>query len=175
MYLEARLRTARLTGSRTWTNVGPLSSGQSIDIVVNFNGLAAANPSINTVNVTTGSGGPTASDTEPVIITRPAVTVIKTLVSPNPGPANKGDNVVFNISVQNTGTTALTTVPLEDSFSDADFEFVSATVAPDGIGAGSLLWNDISGAGDLAVNATFNVSVTLKVKGAANPATNLLP
>lgn len=159
--------------SRTWTNVGPLASGQSVDIIVDFNGLAAANPSINTVNVTTGPGGPTASDTEPVIITRPAVTVIKTLVSPNPGPANKGDDVVFNISVQNTGTTALATVPLEDTFSDADFEFVSATVAPDGIGAGSLLWNDISGAGDLAVNATFNVSVTLKAKGAANPATNL--
>ena len=107
-----------------------------------------------------------------MIITRPAVTVIKTLVSPNPGPANKGDNVVFNISVQNTGTTALATVPLEDTFSDADFEFVSASVAPDGAGAGSLLWNDISGPGDLAVNATFNVSVTLKAKGAANPATN---
>lgn len=159
-------------GSRTWTNVGPLSSGQSVDIIVNFNGLAAANPSINTVNVTTGSGGPTASDTEPVIITRPAVTVIKTLVSPNPGPANKGDNVVFNISVQNTGTTALATVPLEDTFSDAFFEFVSATVAPDGIGAGTLLWNDISGAGNLAVNATFNVSVTLKAKGAATAAIN---
>ncbi|MEO0016984.1 MAG: hypothetical protein RLZZ522_267, partial [Verrucomicrobiota bacterium] len=160
-------------GSRTWTNVGPLSSGQSVDIIVDFNGLAATNPSINTVNVTTGSGGPTASDTEPVIITRPAVTVIKTLVSPNPGPANKGDDVVFNISVQNTGTTALATVPLEDTFSDADFEFVSSSVAPDGIGAGSLLWNDVSGAGDLAVNDTFNVSVTLKVNGAANPATNL--
>ena len=160
------------SGSRTWTNVGPLSSGQSVDIIVNFTGFTAANPSINTVNVTTGSGGPTASDTEPVIITRPAVTVIKTLVSPNPGPANKGEDVVFNISVQNTGTTALASVPLEDAFSDADFEFVSATITPDGIGAGSLLWNDISGAGDLAVNATYNVSVTLKAKGAANPATN---
>jgi uncharacterized repeat protein (TIGR01451 family) len=165
-------RNSTGSGSLTWTNVGPLASGQSVDIIVNFSGLAAANPSINTVNVTTGSGGPTASDTEPVIITRPAVTVIKTLVSPNPGPANKGDNVVFNISVQNTGTTALASVPLEDTFSNADFEFVSATVAPDGIGAGSLLWNDITGAGDLAVSATFNVSVTLKTKGAANPATN---
>jgi large repetitive protein len=158
-------------GSLTWTNVGPLTPGQSVDLIVDFTGLAAAAPSTNTVNVTTG-GGPTASDTEPVTITRPAVTVTKTLVSPNPGPAAKGDNVVFNISVQNTGTTALATVPLEDLYSDAFFEFVSATVTPDGVGSGSLLWNDVTGVGNLAVNATFSVSVTLRAKGVANPATN---
>lgn len=159
------------SGSLTWTNVGPLTSGQSVDLIVDFTGLAAAAPSTNTVNVTTG-GGPTASDTEPVTITRPAVTVTKTLVSPNPGPAAKGDNVVFNISVQNTGTTALATVPLEDLYSDAFFDFVSATVTPDGVGSGSLLWNDVTGVGNLAVNATFSVSVTLRAKGVANPATN---
>ncbi len=155
----------------TWANVGPLAAGQSIDLNVTFTGAAAANPSINTVNVTTG-GGPTANDTEPVIVTRPAVTVTKTLLSPDPGPANKGDQVVFNISVQNTGTTALQTVPLEDVFSDAFYEFVSASVAPDGVGAGSLLWNDVTGAGILAVNATFQVSVTLEAKGASAFALN---
>jgi uncharacterized repeat protein (TIGR01451 family) len=158
-------------GSLTWANVGPLASGQSVDLIVEFAGLAAAAPSINTVNVTTG-GGPTASDTEPVTITRPAVTVIKTLVSPNPGPASKGDDVVFNISVQNTGTTALANVPLEDFYSAAFFDFVSATVTPDGRGAGSLLWNDVTGAGVLAVNDIFNVTVTLRAKGAAPLATN---
>ena len=158
-------------GSLTWTNVGPLTPGQSVDLIVDFTGLAAAAPSTNTVNVTTG-GGPTASDTEPVTITRPAVTVTKTLVSPNPGPASKGDNVVFNISVQNTGTTVLETVPLEDLYSDALYDFVSATVTPDGVGAGSLLWNDVTGVGNLAVNATFSVSVTLRAKGVANSATN---
>jgi uncharacterized repeat protein (TIGR01451 family) len=172
-YVSASPTPNTVTGSSlTWTNVGPLASGQSVDLIVNFNGVSAANPATNIVNVTTG-GGPTASSSSPVVVTRPAVTVVKTLVSPNPGPANKGDNVVFNISVQNTGTTALTTVPLEDTFSGANFEYVSATVAPDGVGSGSLLWNDITGAGSLAVNATFSVDVTLKVVGAANPATNV--
>jgi large repetitive protein len=172
-YVSASPTPNTVTGSvLTWTNVGPLASGQSVDLIVNFIGVSAANPATNIVNVTTG-GGPTASASAPVVVTRPAVTVVKTLVSPNPGPANKGDNVVFNISVQNTGTTALTTVPLEDTFSGANFEFVSATVAPDGVGSGSLLWNDITGAGSLAVNATFAVNVTLKVVGAANPATNV--
>ncbi len=172
-YVSASPAPSTVTGSSlTWTNVGPLASGQSVDLIVNFTGVTAANPATNTVNVTTG-GGPTASSSSPVVVTRPAVTVVKTLVSPNPGPANKGDSVVFSISVQNTGTTALTTVPLEDTFSGANFEYVSATVAPDGVGAGSLLWNDITGAGSLAVNATFTVNVTLRVVGAANPATNV--
>jgi uncharacterized repeat protein (TIGR01451 family) len=158
-------------GSLTWTNVGPLDSGQSVDLLVNFTGLDAASPAINTVNVTTG-GGPTASSNAPVIVTRPAVTVTKTLVSPNPGPANKGDEVVFNLTLQNTGTTALSTLPLEDTFSDANFDFVFATINPDSAGAGSLVWNDITDAGSLAVGESITVTVTLRAKGNASPATN---
>jgi uncharacterized repeat protein (TIGR01451 family) len=163
--------TSTTSNTLTWSNVGPLAAGQSTEVIVTFTGASVANPSINTVNVTTG-GGPTANDTEPVIITSPSVTVTKTLVSPNPGPANIGDEVVFNINVQNTGTTDLASVPLEDFFSDSLYEFVTSTVAPDGVGAGSLLWDDISGAGSLAVNATFQVTVTLKVKGGAAFALN---
>ncbi|MFO1485862.1 MAG: GEVED domain-containing protein [Verrucomicrobiaceae bacterium] len=159
------------SGSLTWTNVGPLSPGQSVDLLVNFAGLAAANPAVNTVNITTG-GGPTASATAPVIVTRPAVTVTKTLVSPNPGPANKGDDIVFNLTVQNTGTTVLTTVPLEDTFSDASFEYIFATITPDAFGAGSLVWNDVTDSGSLEVGDTFTVTVTLRAKGKANPASN---
>ncbi|MDZ4405378.1 GEVED domain-containing protein [Prosthecobacter sp.] len=163
--------TTVASGSLTWTNVGPLNSGQSVDLIVNFTGLAAANPALNTVNVTT-SGGPTASSSVPVIVTRPAVTVTKTLVSPNPGPASKGDDVVFNLTLQNTGTTTLTTLPLEDTFSDANFDYVFATITPDAFGAGSLVWNDVTDVGSLAVGETFTVTVTLRAKGNANPASN---
>jgi hypothetical protein len=159
------------SGSLTWTNVGPLNSGESVDLLVNFTGLAAANPAINTVNVTTG-GGPTASSAAPVIVTRPAVTVTKTLVSPNPGPANKGEDVVFNLTLENTGTTNLTTLPLEDTFSDASFDYVFSTITPDAFGAGSLVWNDVTDVGELAVGESFTVTVTLRAKGNANPAAN---
>ncbi|MCB1275934.1 GEVED domain-containing protein [Prosthecobacter sp.] len=158
-------------GSLTWSNVGPLNSGQSVDLLVNLTGLAAATPAVNTVNVTTG-GGPTASSNASVIVTRPAVTVTKTLVSPNPGPANKGDDVVFNITLQNTGTTTLTTLPLEDTFSDANFEYVFATITPDAFGAGSLVWNDVTDTSSLAVGESFTVTVTLRAKGNADPANN---
>ena len=161
-------------GTLIW-DFGSLAAGASTDIIVNFTGLAAAATVTNTVNVTTtttGGANPSASATKDIIVTRPAVSVTKTLVSPNPGPANKGDNVVFSISVQNTGTTVITTLPLEDLYSAAYFDFVSATVTPDATGSGSLLWNDVTGAGSLAVNAAFTVSVTLRAKGAATLATN---
>ena len=89
---------ATAAGSLTWNNVGPLTPGQSVDILVDFTGAGAADPSTNSVNVTTG-GGPTASDSETIVIVQPALTVTKTVVSPLPGPAAKGDNVVFTSSI----------------------------------------------------------------------------
>jgi uncharacterized repeat protein (TIGR01451 family) len=162
----------------TWNNVGPLTPGQSVDLYVTFTGLASAIPSVNTVNVTTG-GGPTASDTEPIIITRPEVSVTKTRLLPLSGSVALGATQSFRIVVQNTGDTILATVPLEDTFSDVCLEFVSATstdvtpAAPDSSLAGSLLWNDITGAGNLAMGATRTIDVTFNVVGGCNPADNV--
>jgi uncharacterized repeat protein (TIGR01451 family) len=154
-------------GSLIWNNVGPLSPGQSTDIIVNFTALASANPAVNSALADAGSGI-TASDTENIVITNPSLTLTKTLVSPNPGPAGKGDDVVFQITVQNTGDTAITSLPLEDTYSGSFFEFVSATPAADGVGNGSLLWNDLTGAGSLAPNDSLVLSVTLRALGAAD-------
>ncbi|QTN31576.1 DUF11 domain-containing protein [Akkermansiaceae bacterium] len=159
------------SGSLTWTNVGPLTPGQSVTIIVNFTALASGNPVTNSATANAG-GGVTSTSTRNVIITRPAVTVTKTLVSPNPGPANKGDDVVFNINVNNTGDTPISSLPLEDIYSGATFEFVSASVPPDSTGSGSLLWLDITGAGSLAAGSSQNITVTLRAIGAASPATN---
>ncbi|GEP41717.1 hypothetical protein BGE01nite_10080 [Brevifollis gellanilyticus] len=166
--------TPSSTGSGTvsWTNVGPLTSGQSITITLNFTALSAGATVTNTASANAG-GGVTGSSFANVTVTRPAHTITKTLISPNPGPANINTNVVFRISVQNTGTTAITTLPVEDLFSGTDFSFVSATTTPDAVGNGTLLWNDITGAGSLAAGATATaIDVTLKATGAAAPATN---
>ncbi|MES2598541.1 MAG: SdrD B-like domain-containing protein, partial [Verrucomicrobiota bacterium] len=166
--------TPSSTGSGTvsWTNVGPLTSGQSITITLNFTALTAG-PTVTNTAAANAGGGVTGSSFANVTITRPAHTITKTLISPNPGPANIGGNVVFRISVQNTGTTAISTLPVEDLYSGADFSFVSATTAPDATGNGTLLWNDITGAGNLAVGApAITIDVTLKAKGAAAPAIN---
>ena len=80
-----------------------------------------------------------------------------------------GDPVTFRITLQNTGTSAITTLPLADTFSDACYDYQAATVAPDGIGAGSLLWNNL---GPLATSASTSLDVTLTVTGECNPAQN---
>ncbi len=158
-------------GSLTWSNVGSLAQGQAAEIFVTFAAAGAGGTVTNSAAVTAGTASSNSSAN--VTITRPRVTVSKTLVSPVSGTAGKGDNAVFSIAVQNSGTTAIPSLPLEDIFSNETFDYVSSTLAPDAVGSGSLLWNDITGSGSLAVGATQTISVTLRVKGQANPATNL--
>jgi uncharacterized repeat protein (TIGR01451 family) len=154
----------------TWNNVGPLAVGASAKIKVFFTAAASDAAAVNSVAV---SG--TASDTTtapPVAIVNPEVTVTKVVHSTPNDPAEIGDNVVFRITVANTGDTALASIPLEDSYSGASFEFVSATIAPDSAGFGSLLWDDLTGAGSLAPLDDIVIDVTMKVIGAAEDAPN---
>lgn len=171
-YVSATVTPTTVSGGTlTWSNVGPLTQGQSAEIFVTFTAAAAGGTVTNSASVTAGSAN--SSSSAAVTVTRPRVTVSKTLTSPVSGTAGKGANAVFSIAVQNSGTTAIPSLPLEDIFSSETFEYVSSTLAPDAVGSGSLLWNDITGTGSLAVGATQAISVTLRVKGAANPATNL--
>lgn len=158
-------------GSLTWNNVGPLTPGQNATVIVNFTAMASAAPATNSATADAG-GGVIDTATADVTITNPAHTITKTLLSPNPGPANIGDNVVFRIVVQNTGDTAIATLPLEDTFSGASFDFVSATLTPTSTGSGSLFWSDITGGGNLAPGNSITIDVTLQATGAANPASN---
>src|SRR5262249_41552547 len=64
------------------------------------------------------------------------------------------------------------TLPLEDDFSGAYFQFVSATIPPDGSGAGSLLWTNLAASTPLATNAIITNDVTMTVVGQGNPANN---
>ncbi|MBE2179563.1 MAG: DUF11 domain-containing protein, partial [Chthoniobacterales bacterium] len=163
--------TAVNSGSLSWSNVGPLAPGQTVDIIVYFTALASANPATNSVTVN-ATGGLTSNSSATVVITNPSLSVTKTLTTPPAGPVGIGDEVVFTIQVQNTGDTAITELPLEDSFSGALFQFVSATPAPDGVGSGSLFWADLTGAGALAPGQSTSVSVRLRVVGEADPAFN---
>ena len=178
-YLTASPAPSSTTATTlTWNSVGPLNPGQSVDLFVTFTGLASANPTVNAVNVTTG-GGPTASATRNIIVTRPAITVTKTRLTPASGSVALGASQSFRIVVQNTGDTVLTTVPLEDTFSDVCLQYVSASsvdvspAAPNSVSSGSLLWNDITGAGTLAVGATRTIDVIFNVVGGCNPADNV--
>lgn len=170
-YSSATVTPTSVSGNTiTWSNVGPLAQGQAAEIFVSFTATGAGGTVTNSASASAGTA--TSNTSANVVITRPRVTVTKTVVTPASGPAAKGDNVVFSIAIQNSGTTAIPNLPVEDLFSGETFEFVSSTPTPDAVGSGSLLWNDITGAGSLAVNATQTISVTMRVKGSANPAVN---
>ena len=87
-------------------------------------------------------------------------------------PVNIGSNIVFRIFIKNTGTVAVRALPLEDTFAASAFQFVSATIAPNSIGAGDLYWTNLTSAASLAVNAVITNDVTMKVTGGATPAVN---
>ena len=159
------------SGSVSWTSIGSLAIGASRDFLVSFTGASSAQPATN-VALATAAGGLTASDSATVVVNQPGVQVVKTLSAPLAGPVAIGDLVEFDLVVTNTGSTQLAEVPLEDQFSSGLYEFVSASITPDGVGAGSLLWNDLSGAGMLAPNDSVTISVVLRVKGAATFAVN---
>ena len=159
--------TSTSSGSLSWTNVGPLTAGQSVSLTVNFTALAAGATVTNSASVSgTATAGPSSVN---VAIEKPGVTVIKTLLTPAAGPVYIGDTVVWRIVVQNTGSTSLTTVPLSDNYSGGALTYISATTAPDSAGAGSLLWNNI---GPIAAAASKTIDVTMTVKGTSNPTTN---
>jgi uncharacterized repeat protein (TIGR01451 family) len=161
--------TSTNANSLVWTNIGSLTSGQSTNISVFFNAITAG---AVTNNAVVSSGLTTNNTGVPFTIANPAVTVTKTLLSPSNSPVSISSNVVFRIIVQNTGNTTIPTLPMEDYFSAAYLQYVSATIPADGSGAGSLLWTNLAGTNALAVNASITNDITMLVVGAGTPALN---
>ncbi|MEY2427126.1 MAG: large repetitive protein, partial [Verrucomicrobiota bacterium] len=155
--------------SLTWTNLGPLTPGQSTNIAVFFTAISSGTASNS---ASANSGATVGNGSGFVTNTQPALTVTKTLLSPTNTPVSITSNVVFRIVVKNTGNTAIPTLPMEDTFSSAYLQFLSATIAPDGSGAGSLIWTNLAGATPLAINASVTNDITMLVVGAGNPALN---
>ncbi len=162
------------SGTLAWsdlTGAGSLAAGATIDVDVSFLALAPDATATNSAVVSgSADAGPAAASVE---VTNPKLTVTKTRLTPASGSVNKGENQVYSIVVNNTGSTAIATLPLQDTYSGACFSFVSATVTPDSSAAGSLLWNDITGPGSLAASASQTIDVTLQAKGSCDPGNNL--
>ena|GEM_PF-1011157 len=157
----------------TWSNVGPLSAGQSTLLTVTFAASNTAAPAINTVIASNALITPNPSNSAPVTITRIGIALEKTLIDPLSGPVPVGSNITYRIAITNTGATAITNLPLEDTFSAACYQYVTSSVPPDATGAGSLLWFNLIGTNVMATNAFTNITVTLKAIGGCAPANNI--
>jgi uncharacterized repeat protein (TIGR01451 family) len=161
--------TTVAASSLTWTNLGALTPGQSTNLTVNFTALASG---AATNSATASGNNATNSSSVTVLVTHSALNVTKIVLSPTNTPVAIGSNIVFRVTVQNVGDTVIPTLPLEDNFSGAYFQFVSATIPPDGIGAGSLTWTNLANPVALATNAVITNDITMKVVGQGNPANN---
>ncbi len=116
---------------------------------------------------TEGTVTATASTTFNVLSV--GVTVTKTIVTS--APYQNGTNVTYRIDILNSGTSTLTTIPLQDQFSTSCEQFASASVVPSSLSGGTLNWTNVAGAG-LAAGATKSLTVTLKIIGHCDPAPN---
>jgi len=91
--------------------------------------------------------------------------VSKTLNSIN--PMRNGEPISFTISITNTGTVTLTTVPLTDTYNTNYMTYVGSAInAEDQINDGTINWGDLTQSGakgfgiDLAAGQSFSFSIT---------------
>ena len=160
-------------GSISWSNIGPIISGQSVTISTYFTAASTCDPAINTASVSgTDENSAAVSDgpvNAQVVITDPVLAVTKTLLSPV-GTAYMGDILSYQITIQNNGTTDITTLPLSDFYSSSCLEYVSSSVVPDATGGGILLWNNL---GTLNSSAQTSLTVDMRVIGPCTPILNV--
>ncbi len=152
--------------SNVWNNLGPLAVGASTNISVFFKVLGAG--SLTNYAMVTGSAtnGPASAS---VTGYQTSLTIAKSIVTPASGTGYIGNTVVFRIALTNTGTTILTNLPLEDSYSAGALQYVSASLTPAGAGGGQILWTNL---GSLAVGAATNIYVTNTAVGVSSPTVN---
>ncbi len=167
-------------GTIHWNDVtgsGSLDVGHSLSFTITFVATASSNPDhlTNTaaVNNATDSNGDHPDDVSDsdsnLVTTNPQVTISKVLLT-SP-PVLVGDTIQFRITVTNTGDTAITVLPLSDTFDPVKLSYVSASPAPDHTSSGSLSWDDLTGSGSLAPGSAVNVTLTFTALESTSPGT----
>ncbi|MDY0341490.1 MAG: isopeptide-forming domain-containing fimbrial protein, partial [Coriobacteriia bacterium] len=161
------------TGTLTWDDLGPLAAGDAATVTVTFEAIGnpADHATINDASVTgaadeNGDDVPDISDDEPIDITRPDVNITKSLAADQTPRVIVGNQVTFDITVENTGDTTLTVVPVSDTFLSAYLEYSTASIAPSSVTTAvpdtTVEWSDVTlYSGDLAPGQTYTFSVTL--------------
>jgi uncharacterized repeat protein (TIGR01451 family)/fimbrial isopeptide formation D2 family protein len=151
-------------GIVTWGNTGTLAPGASRTVVATFTATAVPVGQVSsdtaTVAFATDIYGDHPADTNAsssIRITAPNVSVVKTRALGQDTEIQPGQTAVFDLAVTNTGDTALTTVPLTDTWDAATLAFVGATAVPGSTGSGTASWT----LGPLAPSATTTVTITL--------------
>jgi uncharacterized repeat protein (TIGR01451 family) len=91
--------------------------------------------------------------------------VTKTLVYPSSDEVEPGQVITFDLTITNTGTIAITELPLHDEFNPAHLNFLSASLPPDDAASpGVLDWADLTSVlGDLPPGQPLSLAVSFDV------------
>ena len=144
-----------------------------------FRALAETAQTTNTATVSgvRSAGGQTLPDKDDQVsfaIVRPDFSVTKAFDVPvgTPIKVEVGDVVTFTVTVENTGGTPLTEIPLTDTFDPTYLRFLRADVAPDSTASGTLSWTDLTGSGSLAPGSSLTIRVTFEALAETSSTTN---
>lgn len=94
----------------------------------------------------------------------PLLQITQTLIDPVSGPIINGQVITFNLSITNTGTTTITTLPVGETFNASDLTFRDAIPAPNVTATGVITWDDLTNTfGDLPPNTSVNLTISFIV------------
>ena len=157
-------------GDLIWTGLGPLPTGASFSIEVDFLALTATEPVTTNRAIGTTTNippePPVTSDV-PVEVFEPQIELIKELIQPTNAPALVGDELLFRITVRNTGVVDVLDFDLLDNYDNTHIRFLDASVAPDdSTDDGQLDW---TGLGLISVGGEFVVTTRFLAVGETLP------
>ena len=137
--------TIEVPGFIYWSNRGPLSPGSADTLIIVFSTTAPCGMALDTTSVCEaqdefGDPVPSEEDIAGLVIVLPQIDIAKTIIDPAAGVAAVGDAITFQVSVQNSGTTDISTVPLIDIFDPACLRYLSASPPPNQVLSGLLVW-----------------------------------
>ncbi|MEZ4830966.1 MAG: hypothetical protein R2873_03005 [Caldilineaceae bacterium] len=187
------------TSALVWNDLtgnGSVAPGEILTVTVSFEALTSTQgtTSGDTINTAIVNGAlaedtscratscgsdplPTQSDTDVVGITRPEVTIVKTVTDPANGFVSIGEPVTFTIAVTNTGDTTLVVVEVVDIYPPDELQYLrsSLTTPPSLVESGKVGWADITDElGDIAPGTAVSFTVTFRFTGAVSTsATNV--
>ncbi len=151
-------------GVINWANVGPLPVGGAVTVAVSFVAIESTWPGETTNFVVatpfTTNGLPLLPKTNeaPVDVVYAGYTLEKDRTSPVGRAAQVGEEIVFTITVVNTGEVALATLPVEDTYDTTYLTYGSSLPASDdNVNNGVINWTDI---GPLAAGASTQIVAT---------------
>ncbi|MBE7469418.1 MAG: IgGFc-binding protein [Anaerolineales bacterium] len=103
----------------------------------------------------------------------PLLEITETLIDPATGPVNPGQVITFNLTITNTGSTTITTLPLEETYNTSHLTFLNADPPPNVATTGVITWTDLTTiSGDLQPNASVNLTLSFVVNQLLPPVSN---